>query len=124
MKSNKICIIDDNEAVCQSLKFLFDSFYDIDVTTYYNPLSFLEAFSPAWQGCLLIDLFMPSLSGIDLMRELKKRNCNMNIIVISGHGAADVATQAMAAGAQAFISKPFEVENLLEKVNSVLEMCP
>lgn len=72
MKDTKICIIDDNQNVCDSLKFLIQTFYKLDVETYNNPLQFLERFSPTWQGCLIIDLFMPSLSGMELMKKLKK----------------------------------------------------
>ena len=124
MPSNRICIIDDNEAVCQSLKFLLESFYDINVQAYSSPIAFLEEFSPEWRGCLFIDLFMPSLSGIDVMKELTNRHCKMKIIVISGHGAAEVSKQAMNAGAYAFISKPLDVENLIKHASEILQMNP
>ena len=84
----------------------------------------LEEFSPEWRGFLFIDLFMPALNGIDVMKELLNRHCKMNIIVISGHGAAEVSKQAMNAGAHAFISKPLDVEKSLKHVSEILQMSP
>jgi len=110
---NKICIIDDNEAVCHSLQFLFHSIYDVPIEIYHNPVLFLEKFLPSYTGCLLIDLYMPCLNGIDLLKELRKCNCNMNIIIISGHATNDVAQKSIEAGADAFFSKPFKIEKLL-----------
>jgi len=122
MQKPKICIIDDNESVCHSLGILFDCVYQdsLDVTTYSNPVVFLEAFSPDWKGCVIIDLFMPYWNGLDLMQELKKRNSTMHVIIISGHASTSVASQALAAGALAFISKPFNVDNLLNNINEIL----
>lgn len=120
MKQARICIIDDNEAVCDALKFLFDSFYGFKVKIYHNPLLFLEEFSPEWSGCLIIDLFMPSMNGIELMNMLKKLHSDLKIIIMSGHGTTKHASQSLKAGAHAFITKPFKVQNLLEKVNELL----
>ncbi len=120
MPNTKIYIIDDNETVCHSLSFLLESYYNFKITTYHNPVLFLEEFSLDWTGCLLIDLFMPSLNGIDVMKELIKRSCNMKTIIMSGHAATDIAAQSMIAGAYAFISKPFETNVLLEKINAIL----
>lgn len=115
-------MIDDNQSVCHSLELLFHSVYgeQFDIITYSNPVLFLEAFSPAWEGCLIIDLFMPYWNGIDLMKELMRRNCRMRYIITSGHGNANVAAQSVRAGASAFLSKPFNVDNLLVRLNSIL----
>lgn len=120
MKNSKVCIIDDNQAVCDSLAFLVSSFYGIKVKTYNNPLVFLDEFSADWFGCLIIDLFMPTINGIELMRQLKKRNSNLEVIIISGHATSDIAQQCLAKGAHAFISKPFKTEELLEKIQAIL----
>ena len=122
MKSTKIYIIDDNEAVCNSLKFLFESYYDCNIITFMDPILFLNQLSPDYKGCIIVDLFMPCLNGLNLLKELKHRNCNMSVIVISGHGGADVAAQSLAAGAFAFISKPIELDRLLEIVNTILQI--
>lgn len=121
MKKNNICVIDDNEAVCDALKFLFESFYDTAVQIYHSPLSFLEEFSAEWQGCLIIDLFMPSLNGLELMKEIKKINNKLKIIIISGHGAIDVAEESLRSGAYAFILKPFKTQDLLNKVDAIFQ---
>ena len=122
MTKAKICIIDDNASICHSLEILFNSVYSdtVDVLTYSNPVVFLEVFSPDWTGCLIIDLFMPHWNGIDLMNELKAINSSMRAIIMSGHASINVATQSLESGAYAFLSKPFNVDNLLGKVNDML----
>jgi len=120
MENTKICIIDDNEAVCDSLVFLFESFYDIKVKTFNDPLVFLQKFNPDWKGCLIIDLFMPSMNGLELLKELKRTNKDTHIIIITGHGNDDSGIQCMAAGASAFITKPFNTDFLLDKVKTIL----
>lgn len=121
LQEPRICIIDDNVAVCESLKFLLDSLYSITINIYHNPLLFLQEFSKDWQGCLIIDLFMPSLNGIDLVKELKIRDNKMSIIIISGHGTANAAEQSLRAGASMFIKKPFKMDLLIEKLNTILQ---
>lgn len=115
-----VYVIDDNEAVCHAMKLLFNSFCNLNIKTYHDPLLFLEVFSVNCRGCLIIDLDMPSMSGIDLMKALKKSNEEISIIIMSGCGTAETAAQSMAAGAYAFISKPFEIGYLLERVQSIL----
>ena len=122
MSKHKLCIIDDNPSVCDSLRLLFESVYEeqFDIKTYTNPMLFLDELLPDWHGCVIIDFFMPYLNGMDLIKELKKRGCQMHCIMISGHGSATVASQALEAGACAFISKPFNVSSILEKINDLL----
>jgi FixJ family two-component response regulator len=122
MENTKICIIDDNEAVCDSLVFLFESYYDIKVKTFNDPLLFLQKFPPLWKGCLIIDLFMPSINGLELLKALKKENKNVDIIIITGHGNAESGAQCLAAGAYDFINKPFKTDYLLDIVNSMLSL--
>lgn len=121
MKNNNIYIIDDNEAVCDSLKFLFDSYYQLNVTIYHNPLLFLEKFSPALEGCLIVDLFMPYMNGIELTKELRKSNNQLKTIIMSGHGTDDAASASILAGANKFIAKPFKTEHLLKNVMMLLQ---
>ena len=122
MNSTKICIIDDNVAVCDSLKFLFESFLSLPVKTYYEPLLFLQEFLPDWKGCLIIDLMMPSMNGIDLINELKKINNNIHVIIMSGYGNTDAGAKALASGASAFITKPFKTEQILDEVKKILAL--
>jgi FixJ family two-component response regulator len=120
IQKEKIVIVDDNEAVCQSLKFLLNAVYDIQVDIYHNPLLFLENYSSDSRGCLLIDLFMPFMNGIDLLKELNRRLCRLPIIILSGHGAPTIESQSLNSGAYAFFSKPFKIEELLACINRSL----
>jgi FixJ family two-component response regulator len=122
MSEDTIYVIDDNEAVCHAIKFLFDSFLNIDVKTYLCPHSFLKEFSSNHQGCIIVDLDMPSMSGIELMEQAKKINKEIHFIVISGHGDSNAEAQSMEAGAHVFILKPFKAERLLDEVKSVLKI--
>lgn len=117
-----IYIIDDNEAVCHAIKFLLDSFLDLDVKTYLCPHLFLKEFSNQHQGCLIVDLDMPSMNGVDLIEQVKLINKEIPIIIISGHGTSEAAVHSTAAGAQAFIIKPFKAERLLDEVRKILHM--
>jgi len=121
IQSPNIVIVDDNEAVSLSLQFLLHTVYNTQVTIYHNPLLFLEGYSSDWKGCLLIDLFMPFLNGIDLLKELNQRNCNMPVIMLSGHNAPTIEAQSLKAGAYAFFSKPFNIDDLLACINRALK---
>lgn len=123
-QKNKIYIVDDNVAVCESIKFLFASFYNLDVNVYYNPLLFLNNFPLDAKGCLIIDLFMPALNGLDLLKELKMRNHTISVIIISGHATEGSIQQALDAGADAFLTKPFKTEHLLSTVQTILQKNP
>lgn len=118
MQENTVYIIDDNKAVCESLTFLFDS-HDINVRTFHSPLLFLKEFSKDWRGCLIIDLFMPSMNGLDLVKEIKIRTNQIPIVVISGHGGYDAGLKAIQAGAFAFLEKPFKINKLLDLINQL-----
>lgn len=115
-----IYILDDNQAVGDSLKFLFKSVYAFDVVIYDDPLVFLSDYRPDWFGCLIVDLMMPSMNGMALITELKQRGCILGILMISGHATASLAEQSLDAGADAFIRKPFNIAVLLEKVDLIL----
>lgn len=123
-KIKKICIVDDNRAVCDSLKFLFQSTFNIDVAMYHNALDFLQDYRPDWQGCIIVDYFMPVLNGIDLIKKLKKRNNSMGIIIMSGNSSMDMIERAKAAGAKAFVTKPFKIDHFLSEVKTILDTQP
>ncbi len=121
IKNKRIYIVDDNEAVCDALVFLFQTFCNVKINTYNDPCLFLEEFSVNWSGCILIDLFMPSMSGIELMKKLKSRNSLLKIIIMSGHGTEDIALKSIETGASFFITKPFKTKDLLDKVKELLQ---
>jgi two-component system response regulator FixJ len=112
-------VIDDDDAVRQSLEFLLRS-ARIDVQTYDSAVAFLKALPGLPFGCIITDVRMPELSGIDLLRRLRELQVAMPVIVITGHGDVPLAVEAMKVGAVDFLEKPFDDEVLLLAVRSAL----
>jgi two-component system response regulator FixJ len=111
-------VIDDDDAARDSLEFLLKS-AKIDVRTYDSANAFLRSVSED-AGCIITDVRMPGLSGVDLLRQLKARGSTMPVIVITGHGDIQLAVEAMKIGASDFLEKPFDDEVLLASVKSAL----
>jgi two-component system, LuxR family, response regulator FixJ len=122
MPSDKptVHIIDDDEAVRQALAFQLGS-AGIDVRTYESAAVFLEVASTVQTGCIITDVRMPKLSGIDLLRRLRELKLRVPVIVITAHGDIPLAVEAMRLGAVDFLEKPFEDEVLLASVRSALD---
>jgi two-component system response regulator FixJ len=112
-------VIDDDEAVRDSLAFLLRS-AKIDVRTYESAASFLAALPPLTAGCIITDVRMPEISGIDLLRRLRELDIGIPVIVITGHGDVPLAVEAMKIGAIDFIEKPFDDDTLLDVVRGAL----
>jgi FixJ family two-component response regulator len=110
-----VFIIDDDEAVRRFLSGLIAS-VGLNVETYASAQEFLDADEPSQPGCLLLDIRMPGMSGIELQKELASRNIRIPIIILTGHGNVQVAVHAMKAGAIDFIEKPFNNELLLDRI--------
>ena len=117
---SRIHVIDDDEAVRNSLEFLFDS-AGLPVCAYESALAFLEQLDAPTSGCVVTDVRMPEMSGLDLLRELRRRGSSLPVIVITGHGDVPLAVEAMKAGAQDFLEKPFEEGRVLSVVRRALE---
>ncbi len=113
-------VIDDDEAVRQALAFQLGS-AGIDVRTYESATVFLEVAPTVQGGCIVTDVRMPELSGIDLLRRLRALKLAMPVIVITAHGDIPLAVEAMRLGAMDFLEKPFEDEVLLASVRSALD---
>jgi two-component system response regulator FixJ len=113
-----IHVVDDDEAVRQSLAFLLGS-AGFAVRLYDSAMSFLAAGVAG--GCLITDIRMPGMSGLDLLHALRAKACGLPIIVITGHGDVPLAVEAMKAGAVDFIEKPFDQEVLLSAVRTALD---
>ncbi len=113
-------VIDDDEAVRDSLEFLFDS-SGLPVRTYESAVSFLAAMAPDLAGCIVTDIRMPEMGGLELLRELRGRGVQVPVIVITGHGDVPLAVEAMKGGAADFLEKPFDDERLLAVVRRSLE---
>src|SRR5580704_4604083 len=112
-------VIDDDEAARQSLAFLLRA-ADLEVRAYESAMAFLAAAAPVPAGCIITDVRMPEISGIDLLRRLKELKVALPVIVITGHGDVPLAVEAMKFGAADFLEKPFDDEILLAAVRAAL----
>ena len=110
-------VIDDDEAARDSLAFLLAS-AKIDVKTYESATAFLNSMADIKSGCIITDVRMPGMSGIDLLRKLKELGVAVPVIVVTGHGDVPLAVEAMKIGAADFLEKPFDDEVLLASVRS------
>jgi len=113
-------VIDDDEAARDSLAFLLRT-AKIDVKTYESATAFLAAVSNVKSGCVITDVRMPEISGIDLLRRLKELKIGVPVIVVTGHGDVPLAVEAMKIGAAEFLEKPFDDDVLLAAVRSALD---
>jgi two-component system, LuxR family, response regulator FixJ len=113
-------LIDDDEAVRVSLGFLLEM-NDLPAKTYGSALEFLEVADSLSNGCVVTDVRMPEMSGLELVRRLKERGNPLPVIVITGHGDVPLAVEAMRAGVIDFIEKPFEDELLLGSIRMALD---
>lgn len=112
-------IIDDDPAVRDSLAFLLQS-VRIPTRVYDSASAFLAALAPGKGGCIITDIRMPDLSGIDLLRRVKELKVRMPVIVITGHGDVPLAVEAMKLGAFDFLEKPFGDDAILAAVRQAM----
>ena len=114
-----VSIVDDDQQVRESLAALIQSM-NIDVECYASGREFLDKFTPARPGCVVLDLRMPQISGLDVIEELAARNFDVPVIMISGHGDIPAAVAAMKAGAIDFLEKPYRGTALMESIRRAL----
>jgi two-component system response regulator FixJ len=112
-------VIDDDEAVRRSLALLLVS-SGHTVETYPSAEAFLAAIERVKPGCVIVDIRMPDMDGLELQEELRRRDFTNPVIVVTGHGEIALATRAMKAGAIDFIEKPYSDDDLLGAVSSGL----
>jgi two-component system response regulator FixJ len=115
-------IVDDDEGARQSLAFLLSS-AGLPVRLYDSATAFLASIGKGQGGCLITDMRMPGMSGLDLLYELRARSLSLPVIVVTGHGEVPLAVEAMKAGAVDFIEKPFEEQAILDAVGAALKRC-
>jgi two-component system response regulator FixJ len=115
-----IFIVDDDAAVRDALKLLLRSVGQA-VETYASAQEFLDAYSEDRPGCLVLDIRMPGMSGLELQQKLNEKHSILPIIFITGHGDVPMAVEAMQAGAVDFIQKPFRDQDLIDRINQALE---
>ncbi len=114
-------LIDDDEAVRDSLSFLLAT-AGMTSRTYESAVTFLDQLAEAAPGCIVTDIRMPDMNGLELVRRLKERGVSHPIIVITGHGDVPLAVEAMKAGVIDFLEKPFDDEALLGSIRTALAM--
>ena len=114
-----VFVIDDDAAVRRFLRCLIDSI-NLCVEVYDSAQAFLDSYTPGQIGCILLDVRMPGMSGLELQRELAKRTIDLPCIILTGHGDVQIAVQAMKKGAVDFVEKPFNNELLLDSVQRAI----
>ena len=115
-----VFVIDDDESIREALKSLIRS-VGLSVETFASAQEFLQSKRPDIPACLILDVRMPGLSGLDLQRDLSETNIYIPIIFITGHGDIPMSVRAMKAGAIEFLTKPFRDQDLLDAIQQALE---
>ena len=115
-----IFIVDDDEDVRDSLVELFGSL-KLQTKSYKSAINFLDDYSPEESGCLLADVRMPGMSGIELQQKLNEKAISIPMIIMTGHGDVQMAVQAMKDGAFEFLQKPFRDQDLIDCITKALE---
>jgi len=116
-----VFLIDDDDGVRRSLDALLRS-NGLKTAAFASARDFLAQFDPDAAGCLVTDVRLPGMSGIELLQKLRMQNCHMPVIVITGHGDVPLAVEAMKGGAVDFIEKPFRDHVLLTAVRRALKL--
>jgi len=115
-----VFIVDDDRGVLDSLKFLMRS-VGLHAETYQSAREFLGAFDTKRPGCLVLDVRMPEMSGLELQERLSAMGSTLPIIFITAHGDIPMAVQAVKAGALDFVQKPFRDQDLIDKIQNALQ---
>ena len=114
-----VFVVDDDESVRGSLRFLLRS-AGLESRAFASAPEFLAAYDPAQPGCVVLDVRMPGMSGLELQQELNLRGAVLPVIFITGHGDVPMAVEAMQHGAHDFLQKPFRDEDLIERIRRAL----
>lgn len=119
-KPSVIHIVDDSPAIRDAIGWLVEQ-VGLTCRKYASALEFLEQASKGTRGCLVLDVRMPGMSGLDLQDTLHDRGINLPVIIITGHGDVPITVRAMKAGAFEFLQKPFNDQVLLDTIHASLE---
>ncbi len=114
-----VMLVEDDQGMRDSLEYMLRS-NGYDVRTYANATELIDDYDPHCHGCLVVDLKLPSMSGLDLQQHLQKKGGNHPFLVITGHGDIPTAVEAMKVGAVDFLEKPFDESVFLSRVNQAL----
>jgi FixJ family two-component response regulator len=114
-----VFVVDDDEATCRSLRLLIEDI-GLQVATYNSGQEFLTQYDPTLPGCLVLDVRMAGMSGLELQARLRERRLEIPTIIITGYGDVPMAVEAMKAGALDFIEKPFRDQVLLDAIQKAI----
>src|SRR5579863_3587422 len=120
MDDATVFVVDDDESIRAALKSLLRS-VGLRVETFASAQEFLQSRRADVPGCLVLDVRLPGLSGLDLQRQLTDANRHIPIIFITGHGDIPMTVRAMKAGAVEFLTKPYREQDLLEAIGQAIE---
>jgi two-component system, LuxR family, response regulator FixJ len=115
-----VFIVDDDEAVRSSLRLLLKS-VGLVPSALASAREFLDKYDPAQPGCLVLDVRMPEMSGLELQEQLNLKGAVLPVIFITGHGDVPMAVEAMQAGACDFLQKPFRDQDLIDRIQRALD---
>lgn len=116
-----VFVVDDDEAICQSLCLLIEDI-GLNVKTFGGAQEFLSHYDLSQPGCLVLDVRMSGMSGLELQARLRELNMEIPTVIITGHGDVPMAVEAMKAGAMDFIEKPFRDQVLLDSIQRAVEL--
>ena len=119
-RESTVFLVDDDPTVRDALGLFLES-SDLSVSVYPSAQAFLEDYRPEYPGCLVLDIRMPGMSGMELQQVLLKKNIAIPIIFLTGHGDIPMSVKALKAGAIDFIEKPFNADVLLTRIREAIE---
>ncbi|MCG8405699.1 MAG: response regulator transcription factor [Phycisphaerales bacterium] len=116
-----VFVVDDDPAMRESVRWLIES-VSLKAETYDSAQAFLAHFQPSQWGCLVLDVRMPGMGGLELQEKLAEQNSCLPIIIVTGHGDVPMAVRAMKTGAVDFIEKPFSDQGLLDRIQQAISL--
>lgn len=119
MSEPTVFIVDDDQAVARSLRWLIET-VGLKVETFASAQAFLDGYDSSKPGCLVLDVRMPGISGMELQKRMAAQPIHVPIIFITGHGDVQVAVRAVQSGAFDFIEKPFNDQDLLDRIQKAI----
>lgn len=117
-----VFVVDDDQAARESLRWLLES-VGHHVQCHGSAREFLDAYDGKSPGCLILDVRMPGMSGLELQNHLVEQGLCLPVIIVTGHGDVPMAVRAMKAGAVDFLQKPYNDQTLLDRIQRALELC-
>lgn len=115
-----VFVVDDDPAMRESLRWLIES-VGLRVETFATGSEFLQHYHPARGGCLVLDVRMPGMSGLELQEKLRAQGVTLPVIILTGHADVPMAVRALKAGAMDFVEKPFSDQLLLDRIQHAIE---